>query len=346
VTRLLRQCCIDWKIIAKDSRIYSKTCVLTTNIPVFSYFKSQLLDISLNKFISDSGYCSRREADRLIEAGRVMLNNKVAVTGNRYQPGDEVVVDGSIVNAVVKEKRLIMAYNKPAGITTTTDTNIRGNIISFINYPKRIFPIGRLDKDSEGLIFLTNDGDVVNKILRAGNQHEKEYSVRVDKPIDSTFLRNMSEGVRIDGVKTLPCRLKQSGRHYFNIILIQGLNRQIRKMCEALGYKVTHLQRIRIMHIKLDKLAVGKWRYLSDPEMEALYMQVAGGKQVAAGRLQVAEGKQVAGDRLQVAGGKQVPGQKTKEGNDQKKTPLSNKPQRGSKKKSGSYKDFRKKGKK
>lgn len=234
------------------------------------------MEISLNKFISDTGYCSRREADRLIEAGRVMLNNQPAVTGNRYKPGDEVVVDGSILKPASKEKKLIMAFNKPVGITTTTDTNIRGNIISFINYPKRIFPIGRLDKDSEGLIFLTNDGDVVNKILRAGNQHEKEYLVRVDKAIDGSFLRQMSEGVRIDGKKTLPCKIRQTGRHSFSIILIQGLNRQIRKMCEALGYKVSSLQRIRIMHIRLDKLAVGKWRYLSEPEMEALYGAVGG----------------------------------------------------------------------
>jgi 23S rRNA pseudouridine2604 synthase len=250
------------------------------------------LEISLNKFISDTGYCSRREADRLIEAGRVMLNNKVAVTGNRYRPGDEVVVDGSIVKPAVNEKRIIMAFNKPVGITTTTDTNIRGNIISYINYPKRIFPIGRLDKDSEGLIFLTNDGDVVNKILRAGNQHEKEYSVRVDKAIDAIFLRNMTEGVRIDEGKTLPCKMRQTGRHSFNIILIQGLNRQIRKMCEALGYKVTSLQRVRIMHVKLDKLAVGKWRYLSEPEIEALYGAVgSSSKEAAGGRRQAAGGR-------------------------------------------------------
>jgi len=169
------------------------------------------LDISLNKFISSTGYCSRREADRLIEAGRVLLNNIVAETGNRYSPGDEVVVDGSLMQPAVKEKKIILAFNKPAGITTTTDNNIRGNIISFINYPKRIFPIGRLDKDSEGLILLTNDGDIVNTILRAGNKHEKEYAVRVNKPIDGSFLRKMSEGgLRIDGKKTLPCRMKQN----------------------------------------------------------------------------------------------------------------------------------------
>lgn len=234
------------------------------------------MDISLNKYISETGYCSRREADRLIDAGRVLLNNEIAVTGNRYREGDEVVVDGSIVKPANKEKMVILAFNKPIGITTTTDENIRGNIINYINYPKRIFPIGRLDKDSEGLIFLTNNGDIVNKILRSGNQHEKEYLVRVDKNIDGSFLRNMSEGVRIDGVKTLPCRVKQTGKHSFNIILVQGLNRQIRKMCEALGYKVTALQRIRIMGITIGKIAIGKWRYLSEPETESLLKAVSG----------------------------------------------------------------------
>jgi len=226
------------------------------------------LDISLNKYISETGYCSRREADRLIESGRVMLNNEIAVTGNRYTEGDEVVVDGSLLKQANKD-------NKPIGITTTTDANIKGNMISFIDHPKRIFPIGRLDKDSEGLIFLTNDGDIVNKILRAGNEHEKEYLVRVDKNVDGVFLRNLSEGVRIDGVKTLRCRVKQTGKHSFSIILVQGLNRQIRKMCEALGYKVIALQRIRIMDITLGKIAVGKWRYLSEPEMEALHKSIA-----------------------------------------------------------------------
>lgn len=205
-----------------------------------------------------------------------MLNNEIAVTGNRYNPGDEVVVDGSILKPIPKEKKVILAFNKPTGITTTTDTNIQGNIISFINYPKRIFPIGRLDKDSQGLIFLTNDGDLVNKILRAGNKHEKEYAVRVHKPIDGLFLKNMSEGVRIEGQKTLPCKIRQTGKQTFNIILVQGLNRQIRKMCEALGYNVTFLQRLRIMHIALGKIAIGKWRHLSEPEIEQLEASLKG----------------------------------------------------------------------
>jgi 23S rRNA pseudouridine2604 synthase len=235
-----------------------------------------MTSISLNKFISDTGYCSRREADRLIEAGRVLLNNEIAVTGNRYEPGDEVVVDGSIIKPAIKEKKVILAFNKPTGITTTTEANIPGNIISFINYPKRIFPIGRLDKDSQGLIFLTNDGDLVNKILRAGNRHEKEYLVRVHKPIDGFFLKQMSEGVKIDGQRTLPCRIRQTGKQSFSIILVQGLNRQIRKMCEALGYNVTFLQRIRIMHISLGKIPVGKWRHLSEPEMDQLEQALEG----------------------------------------------------------------------
>ena len=231
--------------------------------------------VSLNKFISDTGYCSRREADRLIEAGRVMINNRVARTGNRYEPGDEVVVDGSIVKAAKKDKRVILAFNKPVGITTTTEENIKDNIISFIGYPKRIFPIGRLDKDSEGLIFLTNDGDIVNKILRAGNQHEKEYAVRVHKPIEGAFLKTMSEGVPVLDTRTMPCRIRQTGKQSFTIILTQGLNRQIRRMCEYLGYEVTNLQRTRIMHVRLDKLAVGKWRYLSEVEIETLQESVS-----------------------------------------------------------------------
>ncbi len=226
--------------------------------------------VSINKFISDTGYCSRREADKLITAGRVQLNNRNARPGDRVQPKDTVVVDGSIMKAPKKEKLVYLALNKPVGITTTTEQHVRGNIIDFVNYPKRIFPIGRLDKDSEGLIFLTNDGDIVNKILRAGNKHEKEYIVRVNKPIDNTFIRQMSGGLTIMNERTLPCKVSLTGRQTFRIILTQGLNRQIRRMCESLGYNVTSLQRVRIMNIKLDKLATGKWRYLSEPEINIL----------------------------------------------------------------------------
>lgn len=288
------------------------------------------MEVSLNKYISETGYCSRREADRLIEAGRVMLNGEVAVTGNRYRDGDEVVVDGSIFKPANKEKMIILAFNKPTGITTTTDTHIKGNIISFINHPKRIFPIGRLDKDSEGLIFLTNNGDIVNKILRAGNKHEKEYLVRVDKAIDGNFLRLMSEGVRIDGVKTLPCKTRQTGRQTFSIILVQGLNRQIRKMCEALGYRVQALQRIRIMDIRLSTLAVGKWRYLSEPEAASLLVSVSGS---------LSEAKEKTYQKASNPSAPKKAGKPILERDANSPTP----------KKSGktsSYKEFRKKGKK
>ncbi|MBY0535289.1 MAG: 23S rRNA pseudouridine(2604) synthase RluF [Chitinophagaceae bacterium] len=225
--------------------------------------------ISLNKFISDTGYCSRREADELIRQGRVILNNELAQLGNRYTPGDIVEVDGSYLSngKPKKEKKVYLAFNKPAGITCTTDTNIAGNIITYINYPKRIFPIGRLDKDSEGLIFLTNDGDIVNKILRASNEHEKEYIVRVNKSITPYFLEKMSKGVPILDTVTLPCKISKLGNHTFKIVLKQGLNRQIRRMCEYFEFEVESLKRVRIMNIALDKIALGKWRYLSDVEI-------------------------------------------------------------------------------
>ena len=245
--------------------------------------------VSLNKFISDSGYCSRREAelpereadrarreaDRLIEQGRVFLNNQLAQLGNRYTEGDVVEVDGSYITAPKKEKMVYMAFNKPVGVTTTTDENIKGNIITFINYPKRIFPIGRLDKDSEGLIFLTNDGDIVNKILRAGNEHEKEYIVRVDKPFDDAFLYKMGSGVPMMGTVTKPCKIHRMGKQVFKITLTEGLNRQIRRMCEHFGMNVESLKRVRIMNVKLDALPLGKWRYLSDAEMESINLMVS-----------------------------------------------------------------------
>jgi 23S rRNA pseudouridine2604 synthase len=230
--------------------------------------------ISLNKYISDTGYCSRREADQLILAGRVLLNNRPAQPGNRFKQGDIVEVDGSYITAPKKEKLLYIAFNKPIGITTTSETHIPGNIISYINFPKRIFPIGRLDKDSEGLILLTNDGNIVNKILRADNQHEKEYIVRINKPVGHDFVHRMSASMPILGTNTLPCKVNVTGRQTFRITLTQGLNRQIRRMCEYLGYNVVSLQRIRIMNIKLDKLAVGKWRYLSDVETGQLHATI------------------------------------------------------------------------
>jgi len=238
--------------------------------------------ISLNKFISDTGYCSRREADRLITDGRVLLNNEPAQLGNRYTVGDSVEVDGSLItneqNKPKKEKYIFIALNKPVGVTCTTDTSDPSNVISFINYPKRIFPIGRLDKDSEGLLFLTNDGDIVNKILRIGNKHDKEYIVTVNKPITDFFIQKMANGVPILGEVTKPCTVIRIGKNRFKIILQQGLNRQIRRMCEHFDYKVETLQRVRIMHISLGKLAVGKYRHLSETELASMHQLLSGSK--------------------------------------------------------------------
>lgn len=226
--------------------------------------------ISLNKFISDTGFCSRREADRLIESGRVHLNDEKAQKGNRVKSGDKVTVDGKLIKQADKKKRVYIALNKPPGIISTTDRNVKGNIVDFVNYPERIFHIGRLDKPSEGLILLTNDGDIVNKILRAGNAHEKEYIVSVNKPVTNTFLKKMASGVPILDTVTLPCFIEKTGTHSFRIILIQGLNRQIRRMCEVLGYEVNRLQRIRIMNIRLGNLPLGKWRKLTEKETNIL----------------------------------------------------------------------------
>jgi 23S rRNA pseudouridine2604 synthase len=227
------------------------------------------MDISLNKYISDSGFCSRREADRYIEEGRVSINGKDAHKGNRVQEGDIVRVDGEPIKK--KQAAVYIMLNKPKGITCTTDLKDKTNIIDYVNYKQRIFPIGRLDKLSEGLIFLTNDGDIVNKILRAGNGHEKEYIVTTDKPFDFEFVKQMREGVRILGTKTKPCFVKQEGPNRFRIILTQGLNRQIRRMCETLGYRVTSLKRIRIMNITVSGLAPGKWRFFTPAEMAAIH---------------------------------------------------------------------------
>ncbi|MBS1741611.1 MAG: 23S rRNA pseudouridine(2604) synthase RluF [Bacteroidetes bacterium] len=226
------------------------------------------MDISLNKYISDTGFCSRREADKYIEECRVTINGKDAHKGNRVKEGDVVQVDGEPLKK--KKSQVYIMLNKPKGVTCTTDTKDKSNIVDFINYKTRIFPIGRLDKLSEGLIFLTNDGDIVNKILRAGNGHEKEYIVTTDKPIDAAFINSMRNGVRILGTTTQKCFVKQEGDNRFRIILTQGLNRQIRRMCEALGYRVTSLKRIRIMNITLSGLPPGKWRYFSPVEMQAI----------------------------------------------------------------------------
>lgn len=222
-------------------------------------------DKRLNKFISEKGICSRREADKLIEQGRVTVNGIVAETGTKVSTSDQVRLNGKLLSE--KEELVYIALNKPVGITCTTEKKVKGNIVDFVNFPKRIFPIGRLDKDSQGLIFLTNDGDIVNKILRAGNNHDKEYIVTVNKPITQEFIRAMSNGVKILDTITKKCYVKQEGKFVFRIILTQGLNRQIRRMCEALGYNVTKLQRIRIMNVKLSDLPIGNWRYLTKTEL-------------------------------------------------------------------------------
>ena len=230
--------------------------------------------IRLNKFISDTGICSRREADRLIEEGQVRINGAVAQMGTRVADGDQVTVRGKLLKA--KPPAVYLVYNKPVGITCTTDREVHGNIVDAVRYPGgRIFPIGRLDKPSEGLILLTNDGDIVNKILRAGNAHEKEYVVTVDKPFDDEFVRRMSQPIPILGTMTRPCTVRRVSADTFNIILTQGLNRQIRRMTEYLGYEVTKLRRVRIMNIRLGGLRPGQWRELTAAEMALINSMVA-----------------------------------------------------------------------
>jgi 23S rRNA pseudouridine2604 synthase len=228
---------------------------------------------SLNKYISETGICSRREADKLIEEGRVKINNVVAQKGNRVSEGDTVEIDGKPLRN--KPETVYIALNKPPGVTCTTDLKDRDNIIEFMEYPERIFPIGRLDKASDGLIFMTNDGDIVNKILRAGNNHEKEYVVTVDKPIDEIFIRKMGNGIKILDTVTQKCEVSQEGERKFRIILKQGLNRQIRRMCDALGYNVRTLTRVRIMNITLKDLPSCKWRYFTETEIQHINTLVA-----------------------------------------------------------------------
>lgn len=229
----------------------------------------------INKYLSEVGFCSRREADKLIAQGRVTVNGEIPEMGTKVSADDEIRVNGRLITEE-EEAPVYIAFNKPVGIVCTTDTRVeKDNIIDYINYPKRIFPIGRLDKPSEGLIFLTNDGDIVNKILRARNNHEKEYVVRVDKPVNKDFIRRMRSGIPILGTVTRKCFAEQTGRYEFRIILTQGLNRQIRRMCEYLGYRVTRLKRVRIMNVNLD-VAPGKWRYLSKEEMAEINRMVSG----------------------------------------------------------------------
>ncbi len=224
----------------------------------------------INKYLSEVGYCSRRAADKLIEENRVTINGKVPEMGTKISERDEVRVDGKLISTP-KEEFVYIAFNKPVGIVCTTDTKgEKDNIIDFINYPKRIFPIGRLDKQSEGLIFLTNDGDIVNKILRARNHHEKEYMVTVNRPVTKEFIEKMSNGVSILNTVTRKCEVKRLSKFKFKIILTQGLNRQIRRMCEYLDYRVTQLKRVRIMNISLD-MPVGQWRDITEKELKDIH---------------------------------------------------------------------------
>ena len=226
--------------------------------------------IRLNKFISESGMCSRREADEHIEKGRVLINKKKAMIGDQVHVGDRVVVSGVALEPRKGDDIIFIALNKPVGIESTTEESVHNNIVRFVNHSKRIFPIGRLDKDSQGLIFLTNNGDLVNKILRAGNHHEKEYIVTVNKPLSQTVISSMANGVPILGIMTKKCKVELISPNTFRIILIQGLNRQIRRMCEHFGYEVIKLERIRIMNIGLKGLPIGDWRDLTKSEMDTI----------------------------------------------------------------------------
>ena len=234
----------------------------------------------LNKAISDSGYCSRRQADKFIEQGLVTINNQPASLGDRAMPNDIIKVKNITINK--NEQLVYIALNKPVGITCTTDRRVEGNVVDFINHKERIFHIGRLDKPSEGLLLMTNDGDIVNKILRAGNQHEKEYVVKVDRRITDSFIKRMQSGVPILDTVTKKCKVEKIGRFVFKITLIQGLNRQIRRMCEHLGYEVETLKRERIMNIELGKLPIGKWRYLNEKELKDLKLSLGDSLNISA----------------------------------------------------------------
>jgi len=237
--------------------------------------------IRINKFLSEAGYCSRREADKYVDLGIITINGVKVEMGMKVQPGDEVRVNDKLIGT--KAEPVYIALNKPQGITCTTDQHIDGNIVDYVNYPERIFPIGRLDKPSEGLILLTNDGDIVNKILRAGNNHEKEYVVTVDKKIDHNFILGMSNGVPILDTITNKCKVVQTGPQSFNIILTQGLNRQIRRMCEHFGFRVRKLKRMRIMNLTLDNIKAGEWRHLTRTEMKELNSLIAHSHKTAPG---------------------------------------------------------------
>jgi len=230
--------------------------------------------VRLNKHIAESGYCSRRQADQYIESGQVKINGRRAKIGDVIRAGQQVMVNGFLLDPLEDSGLVFIALNKPVGVTSTTESHVENNIVQWVNHPQRIFPIGRLDKDSQGLIFLTNDGDVVNKILRAGNRHEKEYVVTVDKPLTDDAIRTMSQGVPMLGAVTKKCKIVQEAPRVFRVTLIQGLNRQIRRMCEHVGLQVVKLERVRIMHVKLGNIPEGEWRDLTEDELGKMYAAV------------------------------------------------------------------------
>ena len=236
--------------------------------------------IRLNKYISESGMCSRREADRFIELKNVTINGKTAVLGDRVGPKDVVRVNGEVVEPRAKEDEIYILFNKPVGITSTTDSSDKDNIIDYIKYGERIFPVGRLDKDSQGLIILTSNGDIVNQILRAGNQHEKEYVVTVDKPVTEEFVKAMSSGVPILGVNTRKCKIHAESKFVFRITLIQGMNRQIRRMCEHFGYEVLRLERVRIMNLSVKGIPLGDYREIKPAELAELKEMIKGSEKI------------------------------------------------------------------
>lgn len=318
-------------------------CRDLTNTRSFASMSTE--QVSLNKYISSTGFCSRREADKLIEQARVTINGKLVLPGARVKPGDIVEIDGERIKSSAKARPVYIALNKPVGITSTTDTKDKTNIIDFLGYPKRVFPIGRLDKDSDGLIFLTNDGDIVNKILRASNHHEKEYIVTVDKPLEPDFVTKMSNGIPILDTVTKECFVRQEGNKRFRIVLTQGLNRQIRRMCEYLGYKVVTLSRIRIMNIELGNLPQGKWRYFTPAEIDRMNDMVAESTKTDAGEIRSKKSAREKNESKGPGKGSQNAGKGNKTP-DKKPGMKKNADEQPAKKQSSSkssYKEFRKK---
>lgn len=279
---------------------------------------SESTEIRLNKYISESGLCSRRQADAYIESGHVNINGRKAHIGDKVKPGDKVMVNGQMIEARSPEEEVLIAFNKPIGIVCTTEQGARDNIIDYLKFGQRIFPIGRLDKESQGLIFLTSNGDIVNKILRAGNKHEKEYLVTVNKPVTEAFVEGMSQGVPIMGVNTRKCVVTKESNNVFRIILVQGLNRQIRRMCEHFGFEVTKLERIRIMNISLKGIGLGAWRELTSIEKATIMEMIRDSSDVVPEKKKSNKPKPSSAERgkqrQEKARSNERPGGKSKEG--------------------------------